>query len=178
MSRIGLKAIDLPKEVTFSQANGVCSIKGPKGSLDVKIPFGIVVEVKDDKVHCSRQDDAYKANHGTARALLHNAIVGVTKGFKKEITIVGIGFRAAMVGNVLNLHIGFSHEVNIVPEKGVKVTCIDPTNIVVEGIDRQAVGQTAANIRAVRKPEPYQGKGISYKGEHILRREGKRAGKK
>lgn len=180
MSRIGYKIIDLPKTVSVAVANGVAQVKGPKGSLNVKVPASIAVKIEGAQIHVTRENEERqtKENHGTFRALLHNAIVGVSEGFSKTLEIVGIGFRASMKGNDLLLNIGFSHDVIITPEPGVKVTCKTANILIIEGVDRQAVGQTAASIRAARKPEPYGGKGIKYANEHIVRKEGKRASAK
>lgn len=180
MSRIGYKVIDLPKAVTVSVKDGIASVKGAKGSLEVKVPAAITLKIEDALIHVSRENEERqtKENHGTFRALLHNAIVGVSEGFSKTLEIVGIGFRGAMKGNDLVLNIGFAHDVIITPEPGVKITCKTANILIIDGIDRQAVGQTAARIREVRKPEPYGGKGIKYQGEHIIRKEGKRASAK
>ncbi|MFA5480904.1 MAG: 50S ribosomal protein L6 [Bacilli bacterium] len=177
MSRIGYKVIDLPAGVSVSVNEGMATVKGAKGTIAIKVPSAISLKVEDKNIHVSRANEERQTreNHGTFRALLHNAIIGVSAGFSKTLEIVGIGYRAAMQGVNLILTIGYSHDVVIVPEPGVKITCKTATVIIVEGIDRQAVGQTAARIREVRKPEPYGGKGIKYAGEHIIRKEGKRA---
>jgi len=177
MSRIGLKVINLPAGVTLSQANGVATVTGPKGTLTVNVPSVITVSVEGSEVRCTRANEAKhtKQLHGTTRANLADAVTGVTEGFKKEITIVGIGYRAAMRGENVVMNVGYSHEIVIKPEPTVKITCKDANNIIVEGISKQAVGQTAALIRGTREPEPYNGKGVMYKGEHIIRKEGKRA---
>ncbi|MFA5421472.1 MAG: 50S ribosomal protein L6 [Bacilli bacterium] len=177
MSRIGYKIIELPNAVTVAVSNGVATVKGPKGTLDVLVPAFISAKIEGALIHVSRdnEDRQTKENHGTFRALLHNAIVGVSQGYSKTLEIIGIGYRASMQGHDLLLNIGFSHDVIIKPDDGVKITCKTANIIIVEGIDRQAVGQTAARIREVRKPEPYGGKGIKYAGEHIVRKEGKRA---
>ena len=177
MSRIGLKVIELPEGVSIVEEAGLLKVKGPKGELSVKLPAGISYENKDGKVSLSRanEEKQTKQNHGTTRANLNNAVIGVSKGFKKNLEIVGIGYRAAMRGKNLVLNIGYSHEVVIEPDEGVVITVLDPLKVQVDGIDAQKVGQTAARIREVRRPEPYKGKGIHYVGEHILRKEGKRA---
>ena len=177
MSRIGNKHIDLPAGVTVTVNGDVAKVSGPKGSLDVKINEGISLEVEGSKVVVKRANDQkqVKQNHGTVRANLHNAVVGVSQGYKKSLEMRGIGYKAQLQGNNLVLWAGYSHTVTIVPNEGVKVTIVDPTNIDVEGIDKQAVGQTAARIREVRPPEPYLGKGIRYKGEYVATKEGKRA---
>ena len=177
MSRIGLKAIELPAGVTVEVNNGVASIKGPKGSLEVRVPEVIKVNVEGNVVKCSRvnEEKHTKQLHGTTRANLQSAVTGVTSGFKKELVIVGIGYRCQMRGENIVMNVGYSHEIVIKPEHNVKISCPSTTEIVVEGIDKQAVGQTAALIRGTREPEPYNGKGVMYKNEHIIRKEGKRA---
>ncbi len=177
MSRIGLKHITLPSGVTVEVNNGVATVKGPKGSLEVKVPEVIKVSVEGSEVKCTRANDEKhtKQLHGTTRANLQSAVTGVTTGFKKELVIVGIGYRCQMRGDAIVMNVGYSHEIVIKPEKTVKISCPSATEVVVEGIDKQAVGQTAALIRGTREPEPYNGKGVMYKNEHIIRKEGKRA---
>lgn len=180
MSRIGHKVINIPAGTTVDVNTNVVTVKGPKGELTTTFNPMFTYEINGTELTVKRPNDLKqtKALHGTTRALLHNMVVGVSEGFKKSLIIVGIGYRAQMRGNDLVLNIGYSHEVVITPEQGVKITCTSATELVVEGCDRQAVGQTAARIRAVREPEPYNGKGIMFKDEHIIRKEGKRAGKK
>ena len=179
MSRIGLKVIKLPENVTLDQQPGKIVVKGPKGSLDVTVPSVITVKVENGEISCSRANDEKhtKQLHGTTRANLNDAIIGVTEGFKKELVIVGIGYRAEMRGANVVMHVGYSHEIVIAPGPTCKITCPSVTEVTVEGVSKQAVGQTAALIRGTREPEPYNGKGVMYKGEHIIRKEGKRAGK-
>ena len=180
MSRIGHKVINIPAGTTVDVNTNVVTVKGPKGELTTTFNPMFTYEINGTELTVKRPNDLKqtKALHGTTRALLHNMVVGVSEGFKKTLIIVGIGYRAQMRGNDSVLNIGYSHEVVITPEQGVKITCTSATELVVEGCDRQAVGQTAARIRAVREPEPYNGKGIMFKDEHIIRKEGKRAGKK
>ena len=180
MSRIGHKVINIPAGTTVDVNTNVVTVKGPKGELTTTFNPMFTYEINGTELTVKRPNDLKqtKALHGTTRALLHNMVVGVSEGFKKSLIIVGIGYRAQMRGNDLVLNVGYSHEVVITPEQGVKITCTSATELVVEGCDRQAVGQTAARIRAVREPEPYNGKGIMFKDEHIIRKEGKRAGKK
>lgn len=180
MSRIGHKVINIPAGTTVDVNKNVVTVKGPKGELTTTFNPMFTYEINGTELTVKRPNDLKqtKALHGTTRALIHNMVVGVSEGFKKTLIIVGIGYRAQMRGNDLVLNIGYSHEVVITPEQGVKITCTSATELVVEGCDRQAVGQTAARIRAVREPEPYNGKGIMFKDEHIIRKEGKRAGKK
>ena len=180
MSRIGNKHIVLPAGVTVAQEGTNAKVSGPKGTLDVQINHGITVEIEGTTLVCKRESDVkqIKQNHGTVRANIHNAIVGVSEGYKKELEMRGIGYKAQLQGANVVLWAGYSHTVTIIPNEGVKVTLPSPTEIVVEGIDKQAVGQTAARIREVRRPEPYLGKGIRYKDEHVVTKEGKRAGGK
>ena len=180
MSRIGNKHIPLPAGVTVVIESDKVKVSGAKGSLEVPVNHGISVKQEGDVLVCSRANDSkqVKQNHGTTRANIHNAIVGVSEGYKKELEMRGIGYKAQLQGNNVVLWAGYSHTVTIVPNTGVKVTLPSPTEIVVEGIDKQAVGQTAARIREVRRPEPYLGKGIRYKNEYVATKEGKRAGGK
>ena len=180
MSRIGNKHIEIPAGVTVTVEDRAVKVAGPKGTLNVPLNRGITVEINGTTLACKRESDVkqIKQNHGTTRANIHNAIVGVSQGYKKELEMRGIGYKAQLQGNDVVLWAGYSHTVTIKPNEGVKVTLPSPTEIVVEGIDKQAVGQTAARIREVRKPEPYLGKGIRYKGEYVPLKEGKRAGGK
>ncbi len=180
MSRIGNKHIDLPAGVTVAQEGNFAKVSGPKGTLLVSINSGIEIKVEGTRVTFTRLNEQKqtKQNHGTVRANVHNAVVGVSEGYKKSLEMRGIGYKAQMKGQAVELWAGYSHTVVITPEPGVKISLPSPTEILVEGIDRQAVGQTAALIRAVRKPEPYLGKGIRYKGEYVATKEGKRAGAK
>lgn len=181
MSRIGNKAISVPQNVTVDIKDGNnVTVKGPKGELSRKFDDKLDIILEDGTLTVKRPDDSKRSKqmHGTTRALLNNMVVGVSDGFKKELELVGIGFRTAMKGNKLTMNVGFSHPVEIDVEKGLTVTTPNATTIVVEGIDKQQVGEFAANVRKVKKPEPYKGKGIRYKGEHVRRKEGKTAGKK
>ena len=181
MSRIGNKAITVPSgvEVTIAPGNEV-TVKGPKGTLTRQFSSLMSIENKDGIITVARPNEEKhtKQLHGTTRALLHNMIEGVHTGYTKELVIVGIGYRAAVSGNKLTLNVGYSHPVEFTIEEGVKVECPSATEIKVSGIDKQRVGEVAAIIRASKKPEPYKGKGIAYKNEHIRRKEGKTAGKK
>ncbi|MBE6115828.1 MAG: 50S ribosomal protein L6 [Erysipelotrichaceae bacterium] len=178
MSRIGNKAITIPAgvEVTVSEGNEV-TVKGPKGTLARQFDSRMTIDVDGAVITVKRPNDEkhVKQLHGTTRALIHNMVVGVSDGFKKELQITGIGYRAEAKDNKLTLNMGFSHPVIIVAEEGLKIETPKQDQIVVSGIDKQRVGELAANIRAVRKPEPYKGKGIAYKDEHIRRKEGKKA---
>lgn len=181
MSRIGNKAITVPSgiEVTIAQGNEV-TVKGPQGELKRQFSPLMKIELNDGILTVARPNEEKhtKQLHGTTRALLANMIEGVHTGFKRSLELVGIGYRANVVGTKLTINIGYSHPVIFEVEEGIKIECPTVTEIVVSGIDKQRVGEWAANIRAVRKPEPYLGKGIKYKGEIIRRKEGKTAGKK
>ena len=178
MSRIGNKHIDLPAGVTVSEDNGYAVVKGPKGELRVKLNHGITMNVEGTVVNFKRANDTkqIKQNHGTTRANVHNAVVGVSEGYKRTLEMRGIGYKAQMKGQSVEIWAGYSHTVVIKPEEGVKISLPNATDIEVEGIDKQKVGQTAALIRGVRPPEPYLGKGIRYKDEVVITKEGKRAG--
>ena len=178
MSRIGNKHIDLPAGVTVSEDNGFAVVKGPKGELRVKLNHGISMNVEGTVVNFKRANDTkqIKQNHGTTRANVHNAVVGVSEGYKRTLEMRGIGYKAQMKGQSVEIWAGYSHTIVIKPEEGVKISLPNATDIEVEGIDKQKVGQTAALIRGVRPPEPYLGKGIRYKNEVVITKEGKRAG--
>ena len=177
MSRIGNKHITLPAGVSIVEKEGLVTVSGPKGSLDVKINEGISLEINGVTVVVKRANEKKqtKQNHGTTRANLHNAVVGVSEGYKKSLELRGIGYKAQIEGKNVTIWAGYSHTITIVPEEGVTITCPSATEICCEGIDKQKVGQTAARIREVRPPEPYLGKGIRYKGEYVATKEGKRA---
>ncbi len=178
MSRIGNKHINLPAGVTVTEENGYAVVKGPKGTLQVKLNRGIQMSVEGTVVSFKRENETkqVKQNHGTVRANVHNAVVGVSEGYKKTLEMRGIGYKAQMKGQAVEIWAGYSHTVVINPEEGVKISVPNATDIDVEGIDKQKVGQTAALIRGVRPPEPYLGKGIRYKDEVVITKEGKRAG--
>ena len=180
MSRIGNKAISIPAGVTVNVAEGnVVTVKGPKGELTAQFNSELEIKVEATQAEVKRPNDTkvMKTFHGTTRALLHNMIVGVSEGFKKTIEINGVGYRAQMQGNTLVLNAGYSHTVEKPLPNGIKVELPKNTVIVITGVDKQAVGQFAAEIREVRKPEPYKGKGFKYDYEHIRRKEGKTAKK-
>lgn len=179
MSRIGNKLINLPEGVTVSQNGNVITVKGPKGELSSEINSNIEVVVDGQSVSVKRPNNTkeMKTIHGTTRANLNNMIVGVSKGFTKTLEIVGVGYRASLKGNTLVVAAGYSHDVELEIPEGIKVELPKNTQVVVSGINKQVVGQFAANVRAVREPEPYLGKGIHYSDEHIRRKEGKTAKK-
>ena len=178
MSRIGNKHLPLPAGVTVEIKETSVVVKGPKGELTVPVNHGITVKLDGTTLICERANEQKqtKQNHGTTRANIANAVKGVSQGFSKSLEMRGIGYKAQMKGTAVELWAGYSHTVVINPEPGVKISLPSATEITVEGIDKQAVGQTAALIRAVRKPEPYLGKGIRYKDEYVATKEGKRAG--
>ena len=174
MSRIGKLPIQIPSGVTITVDSDVITVVGPKGTLTVPHLSDVTVAVEDGVATVTRKDDERiaKAQHGLQRALLNNAVEGVTKGFEKKLEVNGVGFRVGMSGAALEMHLGFSHPVKYTPPQGVSVTN-DKMTIIVSGIDKQQVGQVAAEIRSLKKPEPYKGKGIKYADEVILRKAGK-----
>ena len=178
MSRIGKMPVVLPKGVEVKQANGTLSVKGPKGSLQLSAHPDMNVVIDGGEVRVERPSDEkqHRALHGLTRSLITNMVIGVTDGFAKTLEIVGVGYRADLKGKGLTLSLGFSHTIEYTPDDGVSLECPNQTTIVVSGIDKQKVGQAAADIRAFRPPEPYKGKGIRPKGEHGRRKAGKAAG--
>ena len=181
MSRIGNKAITIPAGVEGTVAGGTGeTLKRPKGPRPRQVSASLGSSGDDGICHVTRPNDEKhtKQLHGTTRALLHNMVVGVSEGFKKELQLVGIGFRSQVSGKKLVLNIGYSHPVEFEIVEGIDVKCNSATEIEISGIDKQLVGEFAANVRASRKPEPYKGKGVRYKDEHVRRKEGKTAGKK
>lgn len=179
MSRIGKNPIALPSGVTVTVEGTSSVAKGPKGEHRQHIPAGLAYEQKDGKLYITRPDDSktMRARHGLVRALIANQVTGVTTGFKKQLEIVGVGYRAAVKGEVLDLQLQFSHPLEYPIPADIKISCPDQTHIDVWGVDKQRVGQVASEIRGFRKPEPYKGKGIRYTGEDIIRKAGKAAGK-
>ena len=175
MSRIGKQILELPKDVKVKLEGGLCLIEGKGGKLDLNIPAGITVEVKDNILTVSRGNDSkqLKSLHGTIRVLIGNMVKGVTEGFKKELEIVGVGYKSQMKGEKLTLNIGFSHPVEMDVPKGLKVSTPAVTRIEISGIDKQKVGEFAAKIRRIYPPEPYKGKGIRYRGEEVRKKLGK-----
>lgn len=178
MSRIGLKPVPVPSGVEVTIDDNKVTVKGSKGELSREFNESISFEMTDGVVTVSRADDTResRALHGLSRALLHNMVVGVTEGFSAKLEIQGVGYRASMRGSDLELQVGFSHTVTVSAPSGIAFEVPEPTQISVSGIDKQQVGQVAADIRAVRPPEPYKGKGIRYEGEYVRRKAGK-AGK-
>ena len=175
MSRVGKKAIPLPSSVKLTQQDGVISIEGPKGKLTHTLNHGVTVDMGEGTATVVLEGDNH-AMHGMTRALLANMVKGVTEEYVRNLEIVGMGYRAAVNGGRLELQLGYSHPISMTPPAGITITSEAPTRISVRGIDKQLVGQVAANIRQYRKPEPYKGKGIRYEGEQVRRKAGKSAG--
>lgn len=179
MSRIGRKPIEVPGGVTVTLDNHVITVKGPKGTLTRELHKDMKVSVEGNIISVERpsENKLHRSLHGTTRSVINNMVSGVTDGFSKTLELVGVGYRANKSGDKLVLNVGYSHPVEITPEAGIEFEVPAQTKIIVKGIDKERVGAYAANIRAVREPEPYKGKGIKYEGERIIRKEGK-AGKK
>ena len=176
MSRIGKKPVELPSGVTASVSGQTIEVKGPKGTRSFKATDDVTITVDGNVVTVEPRGKSKRARQqwGMSRTMVANLATGVSEGFKKELELSGVGYRAQMQGNTLKLSLGYSHDVNFEVPEGITVTAPKPTDVIIEGIDEQQVGQVAANIRAWRKPEPYKGKGIKYKGEYIFRKEGKK----
>jgi large subunit ribosomal protein L6 len=179
VSRIGKKIIEIPKGVTVTLNGNNVKVKGPKGELQRETHPNMKVEMKDNLIEVKRPDDVKenRALHGLTRALIQNMIRGVNEEYKKILDIVGVGYKVEAKGANLLLNMGYSHPIYFMPPAGIKLEAPTPTQIVISGIDKQLVGQVAAKIRSIRKPEPYKGKGIKYSDEHIIRKAGKTAGK-
>ena len=177
MSRIGRLPVPILKGVKVEQMDRTLKVKGPKGELTLDVHPDIKVVLEDNQVRVERFSDekTYRALHGLTRALIANMVRGVTEGFSKTLEIVGVGYKADAKGKGITLALGYSHPIAYQPVEGVKLECPTPTTIVISGTDKQKVGQTAAEIRGFRPPEPYKGKGIRYQGEHIRRKAGKTA---
>ena len=177
MSRVGNRVLTVPTGVTVSVDGNIVTVKGPKGELSTKINEHITVEVSDTEVKVLRENDNYKKFHGTANANIKNMIDGVTEGFEKKLEAVGVGYRFQVNGKMLVVNAGYSHQVEVEIPEGISVEVPSNTELLVKGIDKQLVGEFAANVRKIRKPEPYKGKGIRYAGETIIRKVGKKASK-
>ena len=177
MSRIGLKTISVPQGVTVTVDKVLVTVKGPKGQLTVDLLPGINVSVADGAIAITRkgEDKQTRAYHGLIRSLVHNSVFGVTQGYKKTLKLIGTGYRAKSQGVGIQLAVGFSHPVDVTPDVGITLKVDGTDTIHIEGIDKQAVGQMAANIRKIRPPEPYKGKGIRYEDEEVRRKQGKAA---
>ena len=176
MSRIGKKPVALPKGVTASIDGQTVKVKGPKGELSVKLVPEVSVSVGDTGISVAPRKEMERAPQmwGLSRTLVNNLVTGVTTGFSQKLEIQGVGYRAAVQGKTLNLQLGYSHDVNYAIPEGITITTEKPTLITVSGIDKQLVGQVAAEIRGFRPPEPYKGKGVRYEGEYVRRKEGKK----
>lgn len=177
MSRLGKMAIALPKGVEIKNSgNGKLDIKGPNGTLHLVLPHGIQLKVEGSEAHLLSDEKASDgATHGLYRSLLKNCVIGVSTGYSVELTLIGVGYRANVQGDTLDLQVGFSHPTGVKIPKGVQVLIDKGTSIVIKGMDKQVVGQFAANVRGVKPPEPYKGKGIRYKDEYVRKKEGKAA---
>ena len=177
MSRIGRQPIEVPAGVTVTVDPGRVIVQGPRGELRQQVPTRIAIEQSDGTIRVSRPTDRGpdRALHGLTRTLVANMVEGVTRGFEKRLEIQGVGYRAQLKGRTLEMALGFSHPVSIEPPEGIEFEVPQPTEVIVRGIDKQLVGQVAADIRKRRPPEPYKGKGIRYRDEHVARKVGKRA---
>jgi len=177
MSRIGNRILTIPANVTVTVNNNIVTVKGPKGELSTEVNKNITVEVNGNEITVSRKNDTFKNFHGTANANIKNMLIGVTEGFEKKLEAVGVGYRFALKGNKLVVTAGYSHPVELDIPAGITLESPSNTELTVKGIDKQLVGKYAAEIREIRKPEPYKGKGLRYKDEYIIRKEGKKASK-
>ena len=176
MSRIGKKPVELPAGVSATLSGRTVEVTGPKGKLSFTATDDVTINIQDNVINVTPRGNSKRARQqwGMSRTMVQNLVAGVTDGFKKELEINGVGYRATLQGDTLKLQLGYSHDVFFEIPQGVTVTVPKQTQVIIEGIDRQLVGQVAANIREWRKPEPYKGKGIKYKGEFIFRKEGKK----
>ena len=177
MSRVGNRIINIPAGVTVSVNDSLVTVKGPKGELSTAINKNITVEILENEVKLTRKNDNFKKFHGTANANIRNIVIGVTEGFSKKLEAVGVGYRFQLKGKELVVSAGYSNPVNVKVPEGITLEVPSNTELLISGIDKQKVGQFAAEVRAIRKPEPYKGKGIRYTDEHVRRKEGKKASK-
>ena len=175
MSRIGNRVLTIPEGVSVTVNGNIVSVKGPKGELSTEVNRNITVVVEGNEVKVTRKNDNFKNFHGTANANIQNMIIGVSEGYEKKLESIGVGYRFAIKGNELVVTAGYSHPVNVEIPAGITLESPSNTELTVKGIDKCQVGEFAANIRKIREPEPYKGKGIRYKDEHIQRKEGKKA---
>ncbi len=175
MSRIGNRILEIPSSVTVTVEGNVVKVSGPKGELSTEVNKNITVTVKDNTVETTRRNDNFKNFHGTANANIRNMIIGVTEGYEKKLEAVGVGYRFSVSGKQLTVTAGYSHPVIVEIPEGLNLEAPSNTELFVRGIDKQAVGEFAANVRKIRKPEPYKGKGIRYSTEQIIRKVGKKA---
>jgi len=179
VSRIGRKPIEIPSGVEVSQNGNVLTVKGPKGTLTRELHKDMIIKVEENTLIIERpsENKLHRSLHGTTRSVVNNMVEGVSKGFEKNLELVGVGYRAAKAGDKVTLSLGFSHPVEILPEEGIEIEVPAQTKLTIKGINKEQVGQVAAKIRSLREPEPYKGKGIKYEGEVIRRKVGK-TGKK
>ncbi|MGQ9557141.1 MAG: 50S ribosomal protein L6 [Desulfurispora sp.] len=179
MSRIGKQPIALPTGVTVTVEGNLVKVKGPKGQLERQVHPDMIIEQEEGRLLVKRPSDSnlHKSLHGLTRTLINNMVVGVTKGYEKGLELVGVGYRAQKQGSKVVISIGYSHPVEVEPPAGIELDVPAPTKIIVKGMDKEQVGAIAANIRSIREPEPYKGKGIKYEGEKIRRKAGKTGGK-
>ncbi|MFZ5590522.1 MAG: 50S ribosomal protein L6 [Bacillota bacterium] len=179
MSRIGKQPIALPTGVTVTVEGNLVKVKGPKGQLERQVHPDMIIEQEEGRLLVKRPSDSnlHKSLHGLTRTLINNMVVGVTKGYEKGLELVGVGYRAQKQGSKVVISIGYSHPVEVEPPAGIELDVPAPTKIIVKGMDKELVGAVAANIRSIREPEPYKGKGIKYEGEKIRRKAGKTGGK-
>ena len=175
MSRIGNRILTIPEGVSVSVNGNIVTVKGPKGELSTEINRNITVEVEGNEVKVTRKNDNFRNFHGTANANIKNMIIGVSEGYEKKLESIGVGYRFALKGNELVVTAGYSHPVNVAIPEGITLESPSNTELTVKGIDKCKVGEFAANVRKIREPEPYKGKGIRYKDEFIRRKEGKKA---
>jgi large subunit ribosomal protein L6 len=175
MSRVAKKPVEIPSGVDVNVSGSLLNVKGPKGNLELELHPTITLTKNDGQFEVAPKSDANIAMAGTFRALLDNMVTGVSKGFEKKLQLVGVGYRAQMQGNKLNLALGFSHPIDYEAPEGIKIETPSQTEIVISGCDKQRVGQVAADIRAYRPPEPYKGKGVRYSDERVVRKEAKKA---
>lgn len=175
MSRIGNRVLTIPEGVSVTVNGNIVTVKGPKGELSTEINRNINVEVEGNEVKVTRKNDNFKNFHGTANANIKNMIIGVSEGYEKKLESIGVGYRFALKGNELVVTAGYSHPVNVAIPEGITLESPSNTELTIKGIDKCKIGEFAANIRKIREPEPYKGKGIRYKDEHVRRKEGKKA---
>lgn len=175
MSRIGKKPVEVPSGVTITLEGTLMTVKGPKGELKRDLHPDMKINLEENVITVERPSDnkEHRALHGTTRSLISNMVEGVTKGYERALELIGVGYRATKSGQKLVLNVGYSHPVEIVPEQGIEIEVPSNTKVIVKGIDKERVGALASNIRSVRLPEPYKGKGIRYEGEYVRRKEGK-----
>lgn len=174
MSRIGNRILSIPAGVTVTTNGNIVTVKGPKGELSTEINKNITVKINGDKLEVTRKNDNFKNFHGTANANIQNMIIGVTEGFEKKLEMVGVGYRFKVSGNKVDISAGYSHPIVMEAPEGITVESPSNTELYIRGADKQLVGEFAANIRKIRKPEPYKGKGIRYTDEHVIRKDGKK----